>query len=158
MASSRPVTLSVGGHVRLPRRYRGHDIFRWMDAAGTLDQRHDEVDDIVRARHVPSPQLIGSPEHATIDLNTLAARGVRLVGRLGRIRDGVAQFSGSLTNLCTLADLKMNRLLDSLDDFASAAGLDDVVDRPYRLDPTRAPSCRWLETPADSGHDADGHR
>ncbi len=76
-----------------------------MDAAGVLDQRHDEVDDIVRARHVPSPQLIGTPERATIDLNTLTARGVCLVGRLGRIHDGVAHFSVSLANVCTLADL-----------------------------------------------------
>jgi putative flavoprotein involved in K+ transport len=133
--SGRPVMLSVGEHVRLPRRYRGHDIFWWMDAAGVLDQRHDDVDDIVRARHVPSPQLIGTPERAAIDLNTLAARGVNLVGRLGRIRGGVAQFSGSLANLCTLADLKMNRLLETFDTWAGAAGLDDVVDPPHRFDP-----------------------
>jgi putative flavoprotein involved in K+ transport len=136
--SGRAVTLSVGEHVRLPRRYRGRDIFWWMDAAGVLDQRHDEVDDVVRARHVPSPQLIGTPEHATIDLNTLTALGVRVVGRLGQIRDGVAQFSGSLANHCTLADLKMNRLLDTFDALATGAGLDDLVGPPHRFEPTRA--------------------
>ncbi|HEY1821609.1 MAG TPA: NAD(P)/FAD-dependent oxidoreductase, partial [Trebonia sp.] len=136
--SGRAVTLSVGEHVRLPRRYRGHDIFWWMDATGVLDQRYDEVDDIVRARHVPSPQLIGTPERATIDLNTLTARGVRVVGRFGRIRDGVAQFSGSVTHLGKLADLKMNRLLDTLDAWATATGLEDSVDPPQRFDPTRA--------------------
>jgi putative flavoprotein involved in K+ transport len=66
----------------------------------------DGCRDIVRARHVPSPQLIGTPERATIDLNTLTARGVRVVGRLGRIHDGVAQFSGSIANICKLADLR----------------------------------------------------
>jgi putative flavoprotein involved in K+ transport len=113
--SGRAVTLSIGEHVRLPRRYRGRDIFWWMDATGVLDQRYDQIDDIARARHVPSPQLIGTPEPTTIDLNCLTARGVRVVGRLGRIRDGVAQLSGSLTHLCKLADLKMNRLLNTFD-------------------------------------------
>jgi putative flavoprotein involved in K+ transport len=40
---------------------------------------------------------------------------VRVVGRLAAIRDGRAQFSGSLGNVCALADLKMNRLLDAAD-------------------------------------------
>ena len=51
--SGRPVTLAVGEHVRAPRVYRDRDIEWWMDAAGVLDERYDEVDDIVRARRVP---------------------------------------------------------------------------------------------------------
>jgi len=34
----------------MPRVYRGLDIQWWMHAAGIIDQRYDEVDDIVRAR------------------------------------------------------------------------------------------------------------
>jgi putative flavoprotein involved in K+ transport len=134
--SGRSVTLAVGGHVRLPRTYRGRDIFWWMEAAGVLDQRYDDVDDIVRARHVPSPQLIGSPARSTLDLNALRAAGIRVVGRLGRIADGAAQFSGSLANACALADLKMNRLLNTLDDWARAASADGDVDPPERYQPT----------------------
>jgi Predicted flavoprotein involved in K+ transport len=55
--SGRPVTLAVGEHVRMPRTYRGRDILWWLDASGVLDQRYDEVDDLVRARNVPSMQL-----------------------------------------------------------------------------------------------------
>ena len=84
-----------------------------MDAAGVLDERYDEVDDIVRARRVPSLQLVGSPERETLDLNALTRIGVKLVGRLAGINDGKAQFSGSLRNQCALADLKMSRLLDT---------------------------------------------
>ncbi len=99
--SGRQVTLAVGGHVRMPRVYRGLDIMRWLDGAGVLDERFDEVDDIVRARHVSSFQLVGSPERLTVDLNSLQDIGVRLVGRLGGITDdGIAQFSGSLPNQC----------------------------------------------------------
>jgi putative flavoprotein involved in K+ transport len=119
--SGRPVTLAVGEHVRMPRTYRGRDILWWMDAAGVLDQRYDEVDDLVRARHVPSMQLVGSPGR-TLDLNALTSAGVRLAGRLAGIQDGVAQFSGSLANVCALADLKLNRLLDAIDAWAGMEG------------------------------------
>lgn len=134
--SGRPVTLAVGEHVRAPRVYRGRDIEWWMDRAGVLDERYDEVDDIVRARRVPSLQLAGSPERATLDLNALTARGVTLVGRFAGINDGKAQFSGSLRNQCAMSDLKMNRLLDTIDEWARRIGIDGEVEAPHRLDPT----------------------
>lgn len=137
--SGRPVTLSVGEHVRMPRIYRGRDVFWWMERSGVLDQRYEEVDDLVRARHGPSPQLVGSPQRVTLDLNTLGSQGVRIVGRLGGIAGGVAQFSGSLANLTKLADLKLNRLLDAIDAWAGAAGLDGEVDPPQRFTPTAVP-------------------
>jgi putative flavoprotein involved in K+ transport len=134
--SGRPVTLAVGEHIRAPRTYRGRDIQWWMDAAGVLDQRYDEVDDLARARRVPSLQLIGSPERAMIDLNALRANGVRLAGRVVDIADGLLRFSGSLRNQCTLSDLKMGRLLDTIDRWATAHGLDDAVEAPRRFAPT----------------------
>ncbi|HYB17034.1 MAG TPA: NAD(P)-binding domain-containing protein, partial [Streptosporangiaceae bacterium] len=117
-ASGRPVTLSVGEHVRLPRTYRGRDVLWWMDASGVWDQRYDEVGDLTRARRLPSPQLVGTAERATLDLNALAAAGVELVGRWAAVRDGRALFSGGLRNAFSLADLKMNRLLDTFDEWA----------------------------------------
>jgi len=113
--SGREVTLCVGEHIRMLRTYRGLDIQRWLDALGILDERYDTVDDVVRARRVPSPQLIGTPERTTLDLNALTERGVKLVGRLAAIHDGRAQFSGALANHCAMADLKLGRLLDSID-------------------------------------------
>jgi putative flavoprotein involved in K+ transport len=142
--SGRAVTLAVGEHVRLPRTYRGRDIFWWMDAASVLDQRYDEVDDLVRARHVPSPQLIGSPEHRSIDLNTLTGLGVQIVGRLCGVQDGVAQFSGGLANTCRLADLKMNRLLNRFDLWADSSEA-DIDQPPHRFEPTLVPSAPTLE-------------
>jgi len=84
-ASGRPVTLAVGEHVRGPRVYRGRDIHWWMEAAGVLDERYDEVDDIVRARRVPSMQLVGSPDRITLDLNALTGMGVQLVGKFAAV-------------------------------------------------------------------------
>ena len=148
--SGRPVTISVGEHVRMPRTYRGRDIQWWMDAAGLLDESHTEVDDIVRARHVPSPQLVGSPERANIDLNTLLESGIELRGRLGSIRDGVAQFSGGFRNHCMLADLKMNRLLNTFDEWATESSGAEFTD-PHRFEPTRIQNEPPLEMDLASG-------
>ena len=134
--SGRPVTLSVGEHVRMPRRYRGHDVMWWLSATGIHDQRIEELDDVVRARSVPSPQLVGTPERVDLDLNALQAQGVRLVGRLGMIRDDVALFSGSLDNKTELADLKQGRLLDAFDAWAAEQGLEDQLGPAERPDPT----------------------
>ena len=131
--SGRDVTMAVGAHTRLPRTYRGKDIHWWMDTIGLLDTRYDEVDDIARARRLPSLQLVGSPEHRTLDLNALHDIGVNLVGRLVGVSGRHAQFSGSLASMCADADLKMGRLLDQIDDFARNGGLETDainVDRP----------------------------
>ncbi|MGA4989394.1 NAD(P)-binding domain-containing protein [Nonomuraea bangladeshensis] len=143
-ASGRPVTLSVGEHVRMPRTYRGRDVLWWMDASGVWDQRHDEIEDLERARRLPSPQLVGTPERTTLDLNALTATGVELVGRWAGVRDGRALFSGGLRNVFSLADLKMERLLDTFDTWAREHGRDGEVGPPERFAPTRVPeSARW---------------
>jgi putative flavoprotein involved in K+ transport len=149
--SGRPVTLSVGQHVRLPRLYRGRDVLWWMDASGVWDQRHDEVDDLTRARRLPSPQLVGTPERRTLDLNALAAMGVELVGRWAAVRDGRALFSGGLRNLVSLADLKMERLLDTFDEWARTHGCDAGVDPPERFASTHVPESARLQLDLRSG-------
>jgi putative flavoprotein involved in K+ transport len=142
--SGRPVTMAVGEHVRLPRTYRGRDVLWWMDVSGVWDERHDEVEDLTRARRLPSPQLVGTPERRTLDLNALRAQGVELIGRWASVRDGVALFSGGLRNVCSLADLKMNRLLGGFDEWAVASGRDAEVGPPERFAATEPPpSPRW---------------
>ena len=149
--SGRPVTLSVGEHVRLPRTYRGRDVLWWMDASGIWNQRYDEIDDVTRVRRLPSPQLVGTPERSTLDLNALSAIGVELVGRLSAIRDGRALFSGGLRNQFALADLKMNRLLDTFDEWASTNARDADVGPSERFEPTRVPASSRLHLDLASG-------
>ena len=134
--SGRPVTMAVGEHIRAPRLYRGRDLEWWMDVAGVHDERYDEIEDIARARRVPSLQLTGSDERRTLDLNALTAIGVKLVGRFAGINGSKAQFSGGLRNQCALSDLKMGRLLTLIDEWAEENGMNGEVDPPYRLQPT----------------------
>ncbi|GAA1775697.1 NAD(P)/FAD-dependent oxidoreductase [Luedemannella helvata] len=145
--SGRPVVLSVGEHVRLPRTYRGRDVLWWMHASGMWDQRYDEVDDLTRARRLPSPQLIGTAERSTLDLNTLAALDVQLVGRWAGVRDGRALFSGGLRNVCSLADLKMRRLLAGFDAWAN----DLDVGPPEEFAPTSVPEPARLQLDLTNG-------
>lgn len=149
--AGRPVTIAVGEHVRLPRSYRGRDVLWWMEASGVWSQRYDEIDEIERARRLPSPQLVGTPEHASLDLNVLRAAGVEIVGRLAAIRDGRALFSGGLANQFALADLKMNRLLGTFDDWARSQAPQPEVGPPERFEPTRAPSHPRLSLDLRSG-------
>ena len=93
----------------------------------------------------------GSPERATFDLNALTGIGVKLVGRLAGIRDGRAQFSGSLRNKCELADLKLDRLLDTIDEWATANGMDDATPPPHRFAPTVVPEPPTLGLDLTSG-------
>jgi len=134
--SGRPVTVAVGEHVRMPRVYRGYDIQRWMERVGLLDESYETVDDIRRARRVPSPQLVGSDNRVTLDLNRLTDKGVRLAGRLAGMRDGTAQFSGSLRNVCALADLKQGRMLDAIDTWIDEKGLAQELEPARRFAPT----------------------
>ena len=92
--SGRPVTLAVGEHVRVPRTLPRPGHLLVAGRVGILDERWDEVDDLVRARRLPSLQLVGaSAPHARPER---AAGGRRPAGRpvRRRSRDGVAQFSG----------------------------------------------------------------
>ena len=94
-------------------------------------------------RHSPGATGSLSPAHrlaGSIDPRPQCARGNRrnLVGRLAVITEkGKAQFAGSLRNMCTLSDLKMNRLLNLIDEWARANGFDHRSDPPHRLPPTR---------------------
>jgi len=149
--SGRPVTLSVGEHVRMPRTYRSRDVLWWMEVSGIWNQRYDEIDDLTRARRLPSPQLVGTPQRTTLDLNALSAAGVELVGRLADVRDGRALFSGGLPNQFALADLKMNRMLDTFDEWARVHSREADVGEPERFEPTRPAASSRLDLKLATG-------
>ena len=148
-AAGRQVTLAVGNHLRLPRRYRGADILWWMHRIGVFNALHTGSDELGRLRRLPSLPLAGDPSGATLDLNSLQDLGVEIVGRLAALNDGVAWFSGSLANVCASADLKLSRLLDRIDAFADRRGLCD--DTPVRLPATRVPASPRLFDGAAKG-------
>jgi putative flavoprotein involved in K+ transport len=122
-ASGRPVTLAVGRHTRLPRRYRGKDILWWLDQMGILDESLEEVFDIGISRRQPSLQLVGRPDHGSLDLPRLQKRGVRLVGRAVAVDGNQVCFADDLVAYTAAADVKLAQLLARIDDFVTRAGL-----------------------------------
>ncbi|MER9892576.1 NAD(P)-binding domain-containing protein [Mesorhizobium sp. M0119] len=131
--SGRPVTLSVGSHTRLPRLYHGHDILWWLDRLGMLAKPVAEVTDLAAARRQPSLQLIGTPEHRSLDLAGLREQGVRLVGRAVAACDTRIRFSGDLADTTAAAERRLRRVLANID--RAAAGK-----ARYSTDPGYIPS------------------
>lgn len=128
--AGRDVTLAVGSHTRIPRRYRGQDTFAWLESSGILDDRWVDEPDIAKSRRVPSLQLVGTDEGRDLDLNALASVGIRLVGRLAGPSGTRLQFSGSLANTIASADQKMHRLLTRIDRTADRLDIEAAEDRP----------------------------
>jgi putative flavoprotein involved in K+ transport len=114
--AGREVVLAVGRHTRMPRRYRGMDIFWWLQSTGRLARTIDDVPDVAAARREPSLQLVGRNDselvEQNVDLAALQAIGVRLAGRLERLIGAQARFRDDLADTIAAADRRMHRFLD----------------------------------------------
>lgn len=130
------VTLSVGEHVKIPRNYRGKDIFWWLDISKLATEYTGDVLDRLRLQNLPSPQLTGSNLMPIFDLTHLSKKGVKLVGKLSGVSNGNYQFSGALKNTCKLADLKLNRLLDKFDSLPEIESYSDTLTQSERFSST----------------------
>jgi putative flavoprotein involved in K+ transport len=135
----RQVTIAVGSHSRMPRTYRGMDVFWWLDQIAAFDRTIDDVVDAHAARFEPSLQLVGRPDRATLDVAALRAAGVRLAGRLVAFESGRARFGHDLGTVLADADRAMHRTLDRIDIAIAGGGLTaevDAPDRPMSVAPT----------------------
>jgi putative flavoprotein involved in K+ transport len=126
--AGREVVLAVGRHTRLPRTYRGRDIFWWLNRTGRLARTIDTVPDPVAARREPSLQLVGRGRRSeatqdSVDLVALQARGVRLAGRFAGLAGRRARFAPDLADTSAAADRTMHRVLDAIDRHIKVAGL-----------------------------------
>jgi putative flavoprotein involved in K+ transport len=140
--AGRKVTLTVGRHLRVPRSYRGRDLFFWLDRMGRLRERAHEVADLVAAQRVPSYQLIGRHGGPDVDLGALQAAGVQLTGRVLDADGQRVTFADDLGASTARADDKLARLLDRIDAYALASGLTREIDppeRPARVAVARSP-------------------
>jgi putative flavoprotein involved in K+ transport len=134
-AAGRDVTLAVGNHSRLPRQYRGMDIFWWLERIGALDKTIDHMADTDRARYEPSLQLVGRPDRRSIDLATLRDAGVHLVGRVSAIDGHRVAIADTLPATVTVADNRMRRVLAEIDDHIEQHGLASEVFDPEPIPP-----------------------
>jgi putative flavoprotein involved in K+ transport len=151
-AAGREVVVAVGRHNRMPREYRGMDIYWWLERTGRSARTIDEVRDAEAARREPSMQLIGRRSHSQLrelDLRTLQARGVRLAGHLVGADGQRVTFADDLADSVSSADNRMHRFLDTVDRHIDQSGLTREVwaaERPKTVAVHGAPASLDLAT------------
>ena len=147
--AGRDVVLSVGRHVRAPRRYRGEDIFYWLDAVGSLDTSIDELPDAHAARTAPSIPLTGTCGGIDIDLGVLSREGVTVTGRLLGFDDRRAHFARDLEQSVGDADSQLELTLAQIDFHVERECLDKPEATP--IEPIRLPEAPVGLALADRG-------
>ncbi len=125
--AGRDVVLAVGRHSRVPRRYRGMDIWWWLERIGTFARTIDEVSDPARARAEGALQLVGRPDHRDVDLPALQRLGVRVAGRLTGVDGGSLRFADDLATTTAAADERLDGLLAKIETHIASNGLGDEV-------------------------------
>jgi putative flavoprotein involved in K+ transport len=143
--SGRAVILSVGRHTRLPRRYRGRDIWWWLDRSGLLDKTFDNIADLERARRQPSFQLVGRSDDRPLDLAALRQAGVRLAGRAVGIDGCRLHLLDDLIETTGAAQRALERLLDRIDCLAGPEAAPPEPDAARVIDVEPGPTIVNLE-------------
>ena len=121
--AGRPVTLAVGRAGRAPRRYRGRDAFRWLEAIGFMGRPKEALDSPAE-RFAANPHVSGKRGGHTLNLHRFAHDGIRLTGRLTGIDGRTVRFASDLTANLTSADQFATGLREGLDTFIAEAGVD----------------------------------
>jgi putative flavoprotein involved in K+ transport len=133
------VTLAVGRHTRMPRRYRGRDVFEWLHAIGQLATHADDVPDLEGARRAPGFPVSGSGE--SLGLDRLAELGVVVTGRLEGFTGRHARFGSRLEHELREADRRRRRVLAQIDAHIALTGAAaEPAGRPAPVALDRAPT------------------
>ena len=85
LQAGRRVFLAVSRHRRVPRRFRGRDVYWWLDRLGRFAQTIDSFPD--RA-WPPSTVVTGVNGGYDVDVRRLATAGIQVVGRVLGAADG----------------------------------------------------------------------
>lgn len=115
LRAGRRVVVAVGKHTRMPRLYRGRDVFEWLARTGALRESATAVRDVEASRAQPSLQLVGRATHDSVDLRGLAARGATVVGRFAGFDGHRALFADDLVSSVRASDAKLADLLRRFD-------------------------------------------
>jgi putative flavoprotein involved in K+ transport len=133
--AGRSVYLSVGRSWWAPRRYRGQDLSLWLRAVGWFDRTVDSLPPGARTG-LPNPQFTGSGGGRDLNVHTLVAEGVVLLGRLLGIQDGTITLAPGLAENLAAGDKQAMRTLQAIDDHIREQRLDALAaDPPNYLRP-----------------------
>jgi putative flavoprotein involved in K+ transport len=117
LRAGRTVYLSVSRHRRVPRRYRGNDVYWWLDRMGRFDQKIDSFP----GRHWP-PGIVVTGVNGGYDVNVrrLAADGARVVGRILGASGPKVAVATNANQVLDEADATFDAFVTSAREFAFA--------------------------------------
>jgi putative flavoprotein involved in K+ transport len=102
--AGRRVYLATSAVSRVPRRYRGKDIFEWLVMIGFYDVKTEDVTD-PREFEMRPPQISGvGPLGHTQSLQSLARMGAVILGRLAGTRGNTLDIEPSAANNVKFSD------------------------------------------------------
>lgn len=101
--AGREVTLAAGRASAMPRRIAERDIFYWLWEAGFFEQTLDDMPGPM-VRFAANPTVTGAHGGHDLSLRTLAADGVRLIGRVQGVEDGRLVVADDFPETATAAD------------------------------------------------------
>jgi putative flavoprotein involved in K+ transport len=113
--AGREVIVAVGRHARIPRHYRGKDIWHWFALTGHLDETLEDAPHERDASRALSLVLSGANAGERLDLEILAELGVTVTGRLRGFVGRHAIFAEDLSASVQDAEARMRRVLGKID-------------------------------------------
>ena len=122
-AAGRQVTLAVGSHAPVPRRYRGRDIMEWLDDCEFLNDERPEASDPHKILRQPSLQLVGNTVGHSISLASVAESGVRLVGRVTNAGNRIVTLGDTLADDIATGQRRQSHILARVDHHILQHGL-----------------------------------
>jgi len=120
--SGRQVYLCTSGAGRLPRSYRGRDIFGWAAAIGFSERSVEQLPS-PKAKFAANPHMAGKSDGGSLNLHQFARDGIRLLGRLQDAADGKLLLAGDLHDNLAKADKFEADMLQAIDAYVAQAGL-----------------------------------
>ncbi len=121
--SGRRVFLSVGTCGRAPRRYRGKDIFDWLEMIHFVD-RTTEMLPSSKARFAPNPHVSGAGGGHDLNLHQFARDGITLLGHLRGATDERMGLALDLHESLAKSDQFEAHLLGMIDAAIARSGID----------------------------------
>ena len=117
LASGRKVFLSTSKVARIPRWYRGRDIFYWLIDIKYFDLKVDEVTDPATFES-RNPQLAGTGNgRDTVSLQSLAKRGAVILGKMDKADNENVFFQPNAAMHVKFADEFSENIKKRIDDY-----------------------------------------
>ena len=135
LQAGRQVYISVGPHGRPPRRYRGRDNCWWLGVLGLWD-----LSTPPEGREHVTIAVSGAAGGKTVDFRQLASRGMTLVGRTEKFKNGIMHFAADLADNIRQGDADYLSVLDDADTFVTRNGL-DLPEEPEARNILPDPAC-----------------